>query len=97
MTTQEFIEAKREEFVEKIEESDDMAGCTGFSSINSTLLSNWLETYTTELVAMVEKEERENIPVGFLRQFINERTTEEHKKLLTNEDIMKFINIGYKI
>jgi len=42
------------------------------------------------------KKERENIPLGHLRQFINERTPQESKNLLTNEDIMKFIRIGYR-
>ena len=36
-----------------------------------------------------------NIPVSFLRQWINEDMKQPHQELVTNEDIMRFINIGY--
>jgi len=39
--------------------------------------------------------ERGNIPVGFLRQWINEDRTHEKQKMVTDEDIMRFINLGY--
>ena len=41
------------------------------------------------------EEERANIPVSFLRQWINEDMKQPHQELVTNEDIMRFINIGY--
>ena len=41
------------------------------------------------------EEERANIPVSFLRQWINEDIKQPHQELVTNEDIMRFINIGY--
>ena len=36
-----------------------------------------------------------NIPVSFLRLWINEDRKQPHQELVTNEDIMRFINIGY--
>ena len=41
------------------------------------------------------EEERANIPVSFLRLWINEDRKQPHQELVTNEDIMRFINIGY--
>ena len=41
------------------------------------------------------EEERAKIPVSFLRQWINEDIKQPHQELVTNEDIMRFINIGY--
>ena len=41
------------------------------------------------------EEERANIPVSFLRQWINEDIKQSHQELVTNEDIMRFINLGY--
>ena len=41
------------------------------------------------------QEERDNIPLGYLRQFLNERTEQERKNLLTNEVLMQFIEVGY--
>ena len=34
--------------------------------------------------------------MGFLRQWINEERTKDGQKLVTNEDLMSFIEIGYK-
>lgn len=43
----------------------------------------------------VQKEERENIPVGFLRQWLNEdRITD--KNLVTDEQLLTFIKLGYE-
>ena len=52
------------------------------------------EALTAEREAGRE-EERANIPVSFLRQWINEDMKQPHQELVTNEDIMRFINIGY--
>jgi len=55
MTTQEFIEAKREELSNAIFPSKE---CEGIEHVDMSYegLFNWLETYTTELVAIVRKE-----------------------------------------
>jgi len=53
-----------------------------------------LDAITAEREAGRE-EERANIPVSFLRQWINEDIKQPHQELVTNEDIMRFINIGY--
>jgi len=63
---------------------------------DGTLTPEDLDTLVAEAYQAGQEYERQNIPVGFLRQFINERTPEEHKNLLTDEDIMRFINIGYE-
>tara|TARA_R110000850_G_scaffold151584_1_gene274573 strand:- start:238 stop:444 length:207 start_codon:yes stop_codon:yes gene_type:complete len=37
-----------------------------------------------------------NIPVGFLRQWINEDRTHSNQNMVSDEDIMGFIELGYK-
>ena len=44
----------------------------------------------------IRGEERATIPVGFLRQWINEDRTNPKQSMVSNEDIIRFINIGYK-
>jgi hypothetical protein len=64
--------------------------------INSSEVSyNYALEAVKPLIADLLAEERANIPVGFLRQWINEDRKAPHQELVTNEDIMRFINIGY--
>jgi len=55
-----------------------------------------IEAFLSTAIDRVREEEQENIPVGFLRQLINEERTKDGQKLVTNEDLMSFIEIGYK-
>ena len=55
-----------------------------------------IEAFLSTAIDRVREEEQENIPVGFLRQWINEERTKDGQKLVTNEDLMSFIEIGYK-
>ena len=59
------------------------------------VFKDMLEQYATAEREAGREEERANIPVSFLRQWINEDRKQPHQELVTNEDIMRFINIGY--
>ena len=41
-----------------------------------------------------EREALRNVPVGFVRQWINEDLLKDGHRLVTNEDIQRFINIA---
>ena len=58
-------------------------------------IKNFITTLLTAEREAGREEERANIPVSFLRQWINEDIKQPHQELVTNEDIMRFINIGY--
>jgi hypothetical protein len=59
------------------------------------LLKDFMRKALTAEREAGREEERANIPVSFLRQWINEDMKQPHQELVTNEDIMRFINIGY--
>ena len=59
------------------------------------LLKDFMRKALTAEREAGREEERANIPVCFLRQWINEDMKQPHQELVTNEDIMRFINIGY--
>jgi len=64
MKTQDFIEAKRKEFWQKLNELDEKLNtANSIRSIDTIIQAKeaLLETYTTELVAKVREEERERI------------------------------------
>lgn len=62
MTTQDFIEAKREEF------RCDKAG---------NISTSWLDTYTTELVAMVREEEKASIAEELKATYLGSDETDD--------------------
>jgi len=62
---------------------------------NVSVMEDWLTQALTAEREAGREEERANIPVSFLRQWINEDRKQPHQELVTNEDIMRFINIGY--
>lgn len=47
----------------------------------------------TQAEKLVEKTLR-NVPVGFVRQWINEDLLKDRHKLVTNDDIQAFINVA---
>ena len=65
--------------------------CDGFDGPSEFVVD---EQIKNAVIAGVEWA-KSDIPVGFLRQWINEDRTRPNQKLVTNEDILGFIEIGY--
>lgn len=61
--------------------------------IHKTAVEEALQTERQKRVGAVEEALR-NVPVGFVRQWINEDLLKEGHRQVTNEDIQRFINIA---
>ena len=58
------------------------------------LTESQLETIITQAHQQGEREALRNVPVGFVRQWINEDLLKDGHQLVTDEDIQRFINIA---
>ncbi len=73
----------------------EMANGQYGNAINHLTYIDWIE----EIRQQREEAAREaiqnlNIPIGMLRQWLNENRITDHKKLITNEDIKYWLNIN---
>ena len=55
----------------------------------------YLQSEVDAIKKQIREEERANIPSGFVRQWINEDRTTDKQKMVSNEDIRGFIQLGY--
>ena len=88
------VEERVEEF-DKVFPLPRMLALSGGMGVQRDMMNDWLTQALTAEREAGREEERANIPVSFLRQWINEDMKQPHQELVTNEDIMRFINIGY--